>query len=676
MMIRYYRKSIIDNFSTSKNIDDTLSSSLIPFKVSSWSDQFCYETVNFQAATMCAQLTIGGIHRVFNDDYVDSPIFQVLAITNIQSENLHCMVGTQLNWIVENLKPYSKIRVNRYVCKNIKENIKVLIILDLDVLQIGREDTGVIGNPTQYETSLQQGVSGNTTSNNSQQNSMETSTMEFDQPVSVQNGVENKSIIGNLSQVEISQQEGVSANTTSNNSQVSRETLKEEFSQPGPSTAPQYSSFAVGSSGSTSEVFPISRLTPKRNRWAILARVTHKSDIIPYKNNFREGVRFFIDLIDESGEIRATAFNEFCRKFYDHIETNCVYYITQSELNRTNKLYYSPNKDLEMIFDYRTEVRLCEMKTNIPYRMKFQFVRIDEIENIELGKFIDVIAICKNVDEISMTGNNIKKRDIQIVDYSGVEILLTLWDKQADGFDDYQNSVIVVKGAAVKEYNGRYLSVSSSSIVQINPDIEESHKLRKWYEEVRCNLQAENHSQMERSGEGMRNDLKMVGEVLALAENLENGGREYCFVKATIIHLNKNNCMYKACPSNGCNKKVEMNDGVYFCERCQENYDSFNWKYVLKTTIADGTDSVLVTLFQDEAESLLGCTAVTLEAMMERDEDAYYATLDFVLYREYIFELMVKMDLYRGERNLNTIVKSVQPLNYRDYNNVLLNQLE
>ncbi|RXG54918.1 hypothetical protein Avbf_16029 [Armadillidium vulgare] len=78
-------------------------------------------TVNFQAATMCAQLTIGGIH----------------AITSIQSENhdrlflklsdgifssTHCVVGTQLNWIVENLKPYSKIRVNRYVCKNITES--------------------------------------------------------------------------------------------------------------------------------------------------------------------------------------------------------------------------------------------------------------------------------------------------------------------------------------------------------------------------------------------------------------------------------------------------------------------------------------------------------------------------------------------------------------------------
>ncbi|RXG54917.1 Replication protein A 70 kDa DNA-binding subunit [Armadillidium vulgare] len=495
------------------------------------------------------------------------------------------------------------------------KNRKVFIILDLDVLQIGREDTGVIGIPRQYETSSQQGVSGNTTSNNSQQNSNGNFyNWSSDQHVSLQIGVEDNSIMGNLSQFELSQQ-GVSGNTTSNNSQVSRETPNEEFSQPGPSTAPQYSSFAVGSSGSTLRYFRLAVL--------LLAAI----DIIPYKNDFNEGVRFFIDLIDESGEIRATAFNEFCRKFYDHIE-----------------------------------VRLCEMKTNIPYRRRFQFVSINEIENIEPGKFIDVIAICKNVDEISMTRNDKKKRDILIVDYSGVEIPLTLWDKQADGFDDSQNSVIVVKGAQVKEYNGRCLWVSSSSIVQINPDIEESHRLRRWYEEIGGNLQEENLSQMERSGEGMRSDLKMVGEVLALAEDLEIGSREYCFVKATIVDLNKNNCIYKACPSDGCNKKVtDMNNGVYFCERCKENYDSFNWKYVLKV---------------NEAESLLGCTAVTLEAMRERVEDAFYATLDLVLYRDYIFELMVKMDLYRGERNLNTIVQSLQPLNYRDYNKVLLNQLE
>ncbi|RXG73193.1 hypothetical protein Avbf_01709, partial [Armadillidium vulgare] len=52
---------------------------------------------------------------------------------------------------------------------------------------------------------------GNTTSNNSQQIFMETSTMEFHQPDSLQIGVENNSFMGNLSQYEISQQ-GVSGN--------------------------------------------------------------------------------------------------------------------------------------------------------------------------------------------------------------------------------------------------------------------------------------------------------------------------------------------------------------------------------------------------------------------------------------------------------------------------------
>jgi len=48
--------------------------------------------------------------------------------------------------------------------------------------------------------------------------------------------------------------------------------------------------------------------------------VTSKSAIRTWSNSRGEGKLFSMDLIDESGEIRCTAFKDQCDKFFDMIE--------------------------------------------------------------------------------------------------------------------------------------------------------------------------------------------------------------------------------------------------------------------------------------------------------------------------------------------------------------------
>lgn len=55
-------------------------------------------------------------------------------------------------------------------------------------------------------------------------------------------------------------------------------------------------------------------------RWVIKVRVTSKSNIRTWSNSRGEGKLFSMDLIDESGEIRCTAFRDQCDKFYNMIE--------------------------------------------------------------------------------------------------------------------------------------------------------------------------------------------------------------------------------------------------------------------------------------------------------------------------------------------------------------------
>lgn len=72
---------------------------------------------------------------------------------------------------------------------------------------------------------------------------------------------------------------------------------------------------------------PISRLSPYQNKWVIKARVTSKSAVRTWSNAKGEGKLFSMDLMDESGQIRATAFRDQVDKFFDLIEVRFPFII-------------------------------------------------------------------------------------------------------------------------------------------------------------------------------------------------------------------------------------------------------------------------------------------------------------------------------------------------------------
>lgn len=72
---------------------------------------------------------------------------------------------------------------------------------------------------------------------------------------------------------------------------------------------------------------PISSLSPYQNKWVIKARVTSKSAIRTWNNAKGEGKLFSMDLMDESGQIRATAFRDQVDKFYDMIEVSLPFFL-------------------------------------------------------------------------------------------------------------------------------------------------------------------------------------------------------------------------------------------------------------------------------------------------------------------------------------------------------------
>ncbi|OUC43894.1 replication factor-A domain protein, partial [Trichinella nativa] len=108
---------------------------------------------------------------------------------------------------------------------------------------------------------------------------------------------------------------------------------------------------------------------------------------------------------------------------------------------------------------------------------------------------------------------------------------------------------------------------------------------------------------------------------------------EYFNVSGSVMYISRENCMYPACPSPDCNKKIaDLNTGLYRCEKCNKDFPSFKWRLLLSV---------------HTAEKLLNCDVDRL------DVDSYDAVFDNVLLKSFIFRLRAKQEIY----NVSTKIK-------------------
>lgn len=108
-------------------------------------------------------------------------------------------------------------------------------------------------------------------------------------------------------------------------------------------------------------IYPIEAISPYSNKWTIKARCTSKSNIKTWHNKNGEGKLFSVNLLDDSGEIRATGFNDQCDMLFDLFQEGSVYYISSPcRVQIAKKQFTNLNSDYELTFERDTLVeKVC-----------------------------------------------------------------------------------------------------------------------------------------------------------------------------------------------------------------------------------------------------------------------------------------------------------------------------
>ncbi|KAJ8347664.1 hypothetical protein SKAU_G00262530 [Synaphobranchus kaupii] len=176
-------------------------------------------------------------------------------------------------------------------------------------------------------------------------------------------------------------------------------------------------------------------------------------------------------------------------------------------------------------------------------------------------------------------------------------------------------------------------------------------------------------------GGGGNTNWKMLGDVKS--EHLGHAEKaDYFSCVATIVYLRKENCLYQACPTQDCNKKVvDQHNGMFRCEKCDREFPNFKYRLILSANIADCGDNQWVTCFQESAETILGRDADYLGKLKESSEASFDEVFQQANFNMYNFRIRVKLETYNDESRIKATVMELQPVDHRDYSRRLISSI-
>uniref|UniRef100_A0A6V7LU53 Replication factor A C-terminal domain-containing protein n=1 Tax=Bracon brevicornis TaxID=1563983 RepID=A0A6V7LU53_9HYME len=208
----------------------------------------------------------------------------------------------------------------------------------------------------------------------------------------------------------------------------------------------------------------------------------------------------------------------------------------------------------------------------------------------------------------------------------------------------------------------------------MDPDTPGAHRLRGWWQTT--GKEAQTSSISATSGGAMTGPSATLEKIReeGTAAGLP-GAPTVHLCTATIALFRSENALYKACPTETCNKKVIDQGENFRCEKCNLDFPNYKYRLLGQVNIVDHTSQCWATAFSGEAEVIIGMTAQELGELMQQSEGDYAAAFAGVPFQEFTFKLKTQMENYNDSLRLRSTIQRVTQVNYRTYNKELLDMI-
>uniref|UniRef100_A0AC34QQW4 Replication protein A subunit n=1 Tax=Panagrolaimus sp. JU765 TaxID=591449 RepID=A0AC34QQW4_9BILA len=444
----------------------------------------------------------------------------------------------------------------------------------------------------------------------------------------------------------------------------------------------------LGGSSAVLGIVPFAALNPYMavGRWKIKGVVVKKESLHEFPSKIGRGPSkvFGFEMADETGQfIKLSAFGETAERFHPQLDENSTYYISGNSMciKGANKRYNNTGLDYEISLNADCTIEKANDKIEKP-KISLRTVPLDQLASHN-NQSVDILAIIERTEDcqtvMSRDQRELKRRNVHLIDKGGVVTILTLWGIEAEKFNVESESVIAIKGAYVKEFQGNYsLAINSSTIIEVNPEGKEYSEMLHWYERERPNMEVKFASSSGASN-NLVDELRSIFCVKHSSMYSDSGEKgAYFNLVGYITNIHPETALYPSCTK--CQKKVQENDGIYHCEKCGTTSKECKYRYLLAVEFTDDTGSTYLTFFDDKATQLFGKTADEMNELRQKSPNDYDMILKskvFLLMNlRKVFLLMNircrgRMETYQDQTRVKITVYDIRPLNYAQYTQAL-----
>ena len=377
--------------------------------------------------------------------------------------------------------------------------------------------------------------------------------------------------------------------------------------------------------------FLLENLSTYSSNFKILVRVTQKSDLKPFKSG--QGKILSFRIIDKnSNEMDVAAFNDLADKYYPVITVGRVYEIISPKVKSNDRKYSLLKSDFRLNIEEYTTIKEVFDDGTVKF-FKFDFKKINEMNQVINGAFVDVIGFLYDVGNSSklktkVGDSNLKK--LILADDSETIIEVSLWKEFALRDDLKSDMIVAIKNLRVKDFNGKKLNTTDETTIYIEPKIEETLKIRQFKDHFEGDYKSLNNlenSNINNFNADTFQDNRYNEPITPLKDVLssidQDGFSEdkvpYFKVKCYISKFNhdeKN--VYTGCIE--CKRKVVADTYSYICISCNKKMDEPLFIYSFSVKIKDFSGETYLDVFSQCGEKIIELNAKDYRELIKENE--------------------------------------------------------